>query len=297
MAAAGEDISTSIDFVADLPLYREEKLYFLNLPAAETAGADFDSIQTTNIQWNRPSVKIQSMRDKNLTLDRNGFCYLQHGSEHIQDVRLGAEWIPKYRKETEDLLRDVLKPDFVLCYNHKIRKNAPIKFDSFDPTDPTLVEETATGAHDISVDTVPRKVSQILSEDQRQLYLQPDYRIRLVNTWRPLLPVCEDRPLALCDYTSMDPTDLLATDRVYPTWVQEIYYLKHNPKQRWFWLPKQTSSEPFLFLTFDSHPQANARYCPHVSVDNPLTPANAPPRESIETRSIVISRIEGVADG
>ncbi|KAK1636211.1 hypothetical protein BDP81DRAFT_429249, partial [Colletotrichum phormii] len=32
--------------------------------------------------------------------------------------------------------------------------------------------------------------------------------------------------------------------------------------------------------------------CPHVSVHNPLAPPNAPPRESVETRNLVITRID-----
>jgi len=77
--------------------------------------------------------------------------------------------------------------------------------------------------------------------------------------WRSTLPECEDRPLALCDYTSIDPNDLIPTDRVYPNKTQEIYHLRYNKQQRWFWLPNQRSDEPFLFKTFDSKSGTGAR--------------------------------------
>ncbi|KAL3463575.1 hypothetical protein BJX64DRAFT_256961 [Aspergillus heterothallicus] len=101
-----------------------------------------------------------------------------------------------------------------------VRRNSPMNVETYDPGDALLVEQVAVGAHDISLDTVPRLLKQILNEDQLKTYFQPGYRFRLINTWRSLLPKCEDRPLALCNYGSMDAGDLLATDRVYVSYLK-----------------------------------------------------------------------------
>lgn len=53
------------------------------------------------------------------------------------------------------------------------------------------------------------------------------------STWRPLLAVLEDSPLALCDFRSVDPNDLVPADRVIPSHEGEVYYLKYNPDQSW----------------------------------------------------------------
>jgi hypothetical protein len=53
------------------------------------------------------------------------------------------------------------------------------------------------------------------------------------STWRSLLPVLEDQPLALCDSHSVGAADLMPTDRLVPDRVGEVYYLKYNPKHRW----------------------------------------------------------------
>jgi hypothetical protein len=53
------------------------------------------------------------------------------------------------------------------------------------------------------------------------------------STWRTLVPVLEDRPLALCDSRSVDPEDLIPADRIIPTRVGEVYYLKYNARHRW----------------------------------------------------------------
>ena len=44
----------------------------------------------------------------------------------------------------------------------------------------------------------------------------------------------EDQPLALCDSRSVGENDLVPTDRLVPDRVGEVYYLKFNPKHRWF---------------------------------------------------------------
>lgn len=53
------------------------------------------------------------------------------------------------------------------------------------------------------------------------------------STWRTLVPVLEDRPLALCDSRSVDIDDLVAADRIIPSKIGEVYYLTYNEKHEW----------------------------------------------------------------
>lgn len=99
----------------------------------------------------------------------------------------------------------------------------------------------------------------------------------------------EDRPLAVCDYRSMVPSDLIVADRIFPHDDFELYFVKHNANQSWHWLSKQTPEEVTLILMYDTSAE-HARFCAHGSFENPLASASAPPRESVETRSVVISR-------
>ena len=50
--------------------------------------------------------------------------------------------------------------------------------------------------------------------------------------------------------------DLLATDRVSPQSRVEMYYVKYNGAQRWYWLPRQTVRELLVFTNFDSEQKA-----------------------------------------
>jgi hypothetical protein len=97
------------------------------------------------------------------------------------------------------------------------------------------------------------------------------------STWRPLVEELEDRPLALCDSRTVALDDLVAADRVLPHTVGEIYFLQYDASQRWYgkcllfpqevltvlryWLEKQRTSEPLLFLAYDTHSRPGAARC------------------------------------
>jgi hypothetical protein len=68
------------------------------------------------------------------------------------------------------------------------------------------------------------------------------------STWRSLLPVIEDQPLALCDSHSVGATDLMPADRLVPDRVGEVYYLKYNPKHQWFVSPTPLNTLESLTL-------------------------------------------------
>ncbi len=91
------------------------------------------------------------------------------------------------------------------------------------------------------------------------------------STWRPLIPVLENNPLAFCDSRTIDPEDLITADRILPSQSWSLYFLKHNPNQKWHWISKQTPDELTLLMTFDSKP-GGAR-CELILIRNSLPPA------------------------
>jgi len=58
--------------------------------------------------------------------------------------------------------------------------------------------------------------------------------------------------LAFCDPSSVDPDDLVATDRPSIMRVGEVYNVKYNPNQRWYWIGDQTEDEVSVFVSWDS---------------------------------------------
>jgi hypothetical protein len=47
------------------------------------------------------------------------------------------------------------------------------------------------------------------------------------------------------------------------------------------------SDEALLLKCFDSETDGRARFMPHTAFEDPTVPANVPPRESIELRTLV----------
>jgi hypothetical protein len=80
-------------------------------------------------------------------------------------------------------------------------------------------------------------------------------------------------------------TDLIASELVYLDRVGETYGLAHNPAHRWYFFPDMQPNEALLIKCYDSD-KTKARFTPHGSFDDPAMPADHPPRESIEVRTL-----------
>lgn len=62
----------------------------------------------------------------------------------------------------------------------------------------------------------------------------------------------DDTPLAFCDPRSVDLDDVMAVDRPSENFHAEIYFLKSNPNQNWYYLSRQRPHEVFIFVSWDS---------------------------------------------
>lgn len=283
-------VQASIEYLQKLPLYEDEKPYWCFLPPRD--GFDPDAQRVDNLEFeDHSNIHIQDMREAAapFKIDDCGFEVFDHESNISKFEQPGD--VEDYKRETERLLTKSMDAVYVTCYDSRLRKNIAFQRAFLDLNDPLQAEGPARGAHnDITMESGPVVVNRYMSDEDKEKFLRPGYRIRIVNTWRTLVPMLEDRPLALCDSRSVDPEDLVASDRIIPNNVGEVYYLTYNPKHKWFWMEKQTPAEPFAFVMYDTKAGPHGRFCPHVSFVNPRTPENAAPRESIETRSIVITK-------
>jgi hypothetical protein len=105
--------------------------------------------------------------------------------------------------------------------------------------------------------------------------------------WRPIQDILEKDPLALCDARSVVNSDLIIAERRYPDRVGQTYQVKYNKNHEWFYFPQMTRNEAIIFKVYDSEKDGRARFTPHTSFEDPTTPENSLPRESIEVRSLV----------
>jgi hypothetical protein len=81
--------------------------------------------------------------------------------------------------------------------------------------------------------------------------------------------------------------DLVASDLIFPDRVGETYAVAYNPAQQWSYIPGMTPDEALLIKCYDSANDGRARFAPHTAFIDPDAPGDAPPRQSIELRTLV----------
>ena len=113
-------------------------------------------------------------------------------------------------------------------------------------------------------------------------------RYCIVNVWRSIKGPVLDTPLAVCDARSVMAKDLVSAEVRYPRRTGEIYLATHSPSHRWSYFSAMGRHEALVFKQYDSQLGGVSRYTPHAAFDHPETPADAPLRESIEARCLVV---------
>ncbi|PVH87327.1 hypothetical protein DL98DRAFT_526039 [Cadophora sp. DSE1049] len=131
----------------------------------------------------------------------------------------------------------------------------------------------------------------LTDEHIREYLLSGDkWRVRVINVWRPLSGAVGDVPLAFGDCGTINSEDLIPTDRPWRGLNREIYNIRWNPKQRWYWIRDQTPEEATLFVNWDSPPMpGGAEFCAHAAFLDPNGDKTRPPRRSVEVRALVIT--------
>jgi hypothetical protein len=228
------------------------------------------------------TVTIRNARNfRDLALDVSGFETIWHRStltdwESFQNSeRVKAIDYP----EVEAALKSHTGADKVVIFDHTLR-------DSTVEQGGAALREPVRRVHDDqTLDSAPRRVARHLAPDEAAWRLQR--RFAIVNFWRPVEGPVLRTPLAVCDARSIELRDLIPSDLVYPDWVGETYAIAFNPRHRWYWYPEQAPTEATLLKVYDSSKDGPARMTAHTAFDDPTSAPDAPPRRSIEIRSIL----------
>jgi hypothetical protein len=214
-----------------------------------------------------------------ISLDAQGFGVIAQPSA-VGDFYDDDEIRDVYYPEAEALIKQATGADRVFIFDHVQRRHIPGTPDLRDgPRQPARrvhVDHTARSG--------PQRVRDLLPEDAGTLL---HGRVQVINLWRPIRGPVRDAPLAVCDASSVAPRDLVPSDLVYPNRTGETYSVTHSPTHRWFYLSDMTPGEALLLKCFDSRTDGRARFAPHSAFNDPTAPDGAPPRESIEIRTLV----------
>lgn len=129
-----------------------------------------------------------------------------------------------------------------------------------------------------------RRLALVLGDDKARAVR----RYCIVNIWRSVAGPILDTPLALCDSRSVTVSDLQPSEVRYRDRNGEIYLLSHSPRHQWFYYSRMDRHDALVFKQYDSQVSGVARYTPHAAFDLPNIPFDAPLRESIEVRCLVV---------
>ncbi|KFA51921.1 hypothetical protein S40293_07047 [Stachybotrys chartarum IBT 40293] len=215
-----------------------------------------------------------------------------------------------YYAEVEALLREKLPGvKKVIIFDHTIRRR-----ERSSPRQPV---------QQVHVDQTPRaaevRVRRHAPADEVEELLKGRYQ--LINVWRPIGHPASDYPLAVIDWRTTAPEDLVAVDLLYPrrddgdqddrgkevlpdpTSAEstagyevkgETYSVAPNDKHKLYYVKDMTPDEVMFIKCFDSRSQGQpngqdgiASLTPHTAFVDPNTPESAKGRQSIEVRCLV----------
>jgi hypothetical protein len=214
-----------------------------------------------------------------VSIDREGFELLRAPSQ-VRDFYDEAELKRVYYAETAELVQQATRAARVVVFDHTIRRRVPGALDRRSGTPRQPVDRVH---NDYTEASGPQRVRDLCGEEAAMLLRR---RFAFINVWRPIRGPLLDAPLAVCDARSVAPGDLVASDLVYPDRKGETYAVTYNAAHRWFYAPAMSADEVLLLKCYDTPASGAARFAPHSAFVDPTTPANAPPRESIELRTI-----------
>jgi hypothetical protein len=211
-----------------------------------------------------------------LSLEREGFILAEHLTR-MRDFYNEEEIRSVYYKETEELVKQTSGAKRVVVFDHTLR--------SADHA--TREEKQISGpvrnAHNDYTDwSGPQRVRDLLPAEAEELLKR---RFAVVQTWRPINKPVQREPLAIADGRTIGTKELIASARIYPNRRGEVYHSRYNPEHVWYYFPNMQRNEAMVFKTFDSD-RSRTRWTAHCAFDDPTSPPDAPPRESIEMRTL-----------
>jgi hypothetical protein len=198
----------------------------------------------------------------------------------VRDFYDRAEVETVYYPEVELLLKKATGAEKVVVFDHQVRNTELSR-----QGERNAREYVRMVHNDYTAKAGPRRVRDHLPAAEAEGRLR--HRFAEINVWRPIRGPIESTPLAVCDARSIEPKDFVPTDFVYRDKVGEVYRFTYNAQHRWSYFPRLERNEVILLKCFDSKEDGRARFTAHSAFDDPASPPDAAPRESIEVRALV----------
>jgi hypothetical protein len=234
--------------------------------------------EETNVEFVEHVVEIGDVRQSSrpLRLEVEGASMLRHRSD-VQRFYDEEELRHVGYPETAELLRSVTGAADVVVFDHNIRGRA----DRAKAPTTGAVRPPVFHIHtDFTGKSARVRAAAVLGTTAVS-----GQRMAAINVWRPIAEPLRDCPLAVCDASSVEKRDLLATDLLYPDRTGQIYYVAFNPAHRWYYASDMQTDEVWIFKNYDSAADGRARSTPHTAFVDPTHHPLVTARESVEFRA------------
>jgi hypothetical protein len=262
-----EDVTVNIPYTIDTG----EKL------VNETFGPNNIRRRRTGTHELKPvAIRNGRLLADQLSLEEQGFVFVEHKTR-VADFFDAAQLESVYYPEVEQLIKKTSGASRVVVFDHTLRSGDEAEREA------KLIREPVLSAHnDYTEWSGPNRVREVLPNEADALLAG---RFAIIQVWRAINQPIRANPLAVADAKSVAMEDLIVAERRYPHRVGQTYRLKYSPNHRWFYFPEMRRDEALVFKVYDSERDGRARFTPHTSFQDPRSPANAPPRQSIEVRA------------
>ena len=222
-------------------------------------------------------IDARTVKDRSFNLDKEGFQLALFSPSNVDylDPKAVKDF---YYAEVEALIKKQVGATDVFAFDHTVRRG--IEGSNRHP---------AYHIHnDYTHETGSSRAMSSLGSDVMSRF--SGKRMVQINVWRSIAGVVQKDPLAFLDYQSLDEKDLVKANisfndmKTGESHQGEIFALKQNSNQKWYFYPEMDSTEAVLIKGFDSD-QSKARFAMHTAF--PLTNQSdrSIPRQSIETRT------------
>ena len=251
------------------------ELYFYETKAAKDVHDPGDDPREMTITdgWHRAD---------SFSVDKEGFSLHEFKTSYDQledDDVIKANFYPEIAKFVEKTVR----AKRVLVFDHTIRTKSNMSKKETEETNTSQRAPVMLVHCDYTAESGPLRVRQLLKEEADDLLSR---RVAFFNFWKPIHNIVEERPLAMCDVTSAPPDDFFKLHLHYRERDGENYVMRYSPNHKWWYFPKMTLEQAIILKTYDSDSSGRARFVGHSAFEDPTSRPDAPPRESVEIRTI-----------
>jgi hypothetical protein len=210
-------------------------------------------------------------------LDTHGFAFVDHHTR-MKDFTDETERKRVYDVEVAELIKKHSGASHVHVFDHTIRVGDE------QVQQKTGARPPVKGVHnDYTEASAPQRLREIVGNDEAERRFKKRWAI--IQVWRPIRGTVMIDPLGICDGRSIPQKGFILVQRRYKYRTGEVYHIAYNPEHKWFYFPRMERNEALVFKVFDTDQTVPTRFTAHSAFDDPDTPPNAPPRESIETRT------------